>query len=194
VTAQEVRSIIEQSSDRIGDWMQFGRINVARGLEAIVPAVQVDFTPEDITLFTGSASIGDVMDVQKSDALRYALVSRASPIGPVAGAQARLVITAPLSQLSKITVELVASGPSPATGMVWLYNWRTRSYDFAKAFPLRPSDQLVTVQLESPDAYVSPVGDVYIVSRAHIARRFPTLSSFTYKLNQIRVVATVRRE
>lgn len=192
-TAAEVREAIEQNCDDVGNWLAFGRINVGRGLAAVVPPVAQEFPPDAIDLFVGSGSLGDVTYVHSSDGLRFLIGSTASSLGHVAGAQFSIFMTEPLANVTKLSLSVEARGPIRGTGMVWLHNWRTNQIDYRGAFPLNPMDRQHTLTLSNLSDYVSSTGEVRAVTRAHVPMRLGGFQSFTYELNQVKLAAVIRR-
>ncbi|MCB8931868.1 MAG: S8 family peptidase [Fimbriimonadaceae bacterium] len=191
-TAAEVRAAIENNCDDVGTWLKFGRINVARGLADVVPPVETEFPPEEIEMYLGTSSSGDVPDVLHSDSLRFSVRSTWSSLGQVAGAGFSMTMGAPLENVSSLSLEIEANGPAGGTGMVWLFNWNTNQYDFFKAFPLYTTDQTQKLRIYTPATYVSSTGEVRGITRAHVPLRRMSWSPFTYAINEVKLSALVR--
>ena len=192
-TAAEVRAAIENNCDDVGNWLAFGRINVGRGLAAVIPPVTEEFPPQTIDMFVGSGSLGDVSYVVTSDGLRFLVSSTSSVLGQVAGAGFSISMTEPLANVTKLSLEIEARGPLRGTGMVWLFNWRTNRTDYYGAFALNPTDRFHSLTLHNLGDYVSSTGEVRAVTRAHVPMRLGGFQHFTYGLNQVKLAATIRR-
>ena len=192
-TAAEVRAAIEDNCDDVGNWLAFGRINIARGLAVVIPPINEEFPTQTIDMFVGSGSLGDVTYVHTSDGLRFLVNSTWSSLGQVAGAQFSISMTEPLANVTKLSLEVQVRGPLRGTGMVWLHNWRTNQIDYRGAFPLNPTDRVHSLTLSNLGDYVSSTGEVQAITRAHVPMRLGGFRSFIYELNEVKLAATIRR-
>lgn len=187
----QIRALIENNCDPVGNWVVKGRVNAFRAVSAAVPPQVYNFPPTSISLYAGTYVSGDLSSILASDNVRYQINTSDANLGPVAGATITSQITQPVGNLInlKLTIELNATGG--ATNMIWLYNWQTGEYDFWKAFPLSTGDKSVVVEISQFSKYISQTGEVSFITRSNRPKRLPG-GAFAYQIDFVKLSGTFR--
>ena len=100
------------------------------------PAINQIVNANSISTYEGTYLSGGLSDVLNTDGNIYSIASNSiSGLGDVATAQAEF--TLPIAGVNVLEVRPVATTGAPMSGMVWLYNWQTQTFDIKRAFVCR---------------------------------------------------------
>jgi hypothetical protein len=117
----------------------------------------------------GAFQSGKLPDVWTADQGVYSVRSTyISNLGHVAAAELTYDVKVPAAQATGIGVRLKAKSIGAATTMFWLYNYRTKVYDFVQATPATatPSTVLLKLEKEVLTDYFAADGKVKAVIRS----------------------------
>lgn len=122
-----------------------------------------------VSVFEGKNGQGTVQDVWEIDGLVYSCTSVLGTAngysGQEAGIEADFYFPSGTS-FNTMSVQASASAVSGATGMLYLYNWNTKEFDYLGASALNTSQTYFAASPSAPANYVSSTGEVRAVVRA----------------------------
>lgn len=180
-----IRNKIETTSNNIGSWVAFGRVNVADALDSgsppppPPPAPVVEFAPSQVALLRGSGAGGSLEDVGASDDAR--MIVQAVRSG-------RSFITEHLYSFqttgtpSRLGFRFEASSSVAGSSSLYLYNFQRRRWQSLSSVTLSTSDIAWSRDVTSGFApFVSPSGEVRV--RFLASRR----SDFQFRLDRFTV-------
>ncbi|MFQ3588271.1 MAG: S8 family serine peptidase [Fimbriimonadaceae bacterium] len=186
-TEANIRNIIQSTTDDVGTWLNYGRINVGRAMSQL--PVATSYAPVSMTA-VGSFSLGTAADLAAIDSAYVSIGSRATGLGQHAELFTDFNIGA-LGDIRGIRLLVTARGIRGSSLLVFVNDksLAEESPVFIRSFALRPTDQTFEVRLPAPlSRWVSPGGNVDVVVRALAPARLG--SSFTFQCNHQELIVS----
>lgn len=161
--ASDVRFAIESTTDNVGTWLQFGRVNPTRALMMARPNPTGAAAPHTIAVVTGSNPVGALGDVQTSNDTFYTVDSATLNNGQYVVVDFRFTSPQPANQLERLEWRsegsLAAGSRTP--GVLYAYNFNTGAWDTVKSFSWTTTDAVTTASVEGDvSPYIGPADEV----------------------------------
>jgi kumamolisin len=162
------------------------------------PQKSADFSPNKVQNPIGTPKSGGIAQLGLSDGLTYNILSTGlTGLGQVAGTEALFKIDwssyLPLVYTTDtVVLNVSASGSFGSTGQVYLYNYKTNSFDYIGAFPMFYSNGSLSYTLDK-SKYLDDKGNVRLLTRAIQPLRFGN-GHFTFRLDQASLTATANQQ
>lgn len=188
VSNVDLRKALEESANRVGDYVKFGRINAFEALKRLVKPVTREFTVKRINPYQAASFSGTIASVQSSENQYYKVRSMdQGRLGATAGAEVAINFPSAANYLGG-TLHVESNGPAQGTMTVWLYNFTRRTWDTIKSNPVSPVDRITLVNLPANiTPYVSGA-EVRAVVRTHRPIRL-NRQPFEYNIDHIKLSA-----
>lgn len=183
-TEANIRSIIQSTTDDVGDWLTYGRINVGRAMSQL--PIPTSYAPVAFTA-VGLSSFGSVSDLAAIDGEYVGIESRFTNLGAHTELFTEFDIGEP-GDIRSIRLLVTASGMRGSSLLVFA-NDQTLNGEapvFLRSFSLRPTDQTFEVRLPGPlSRWVSSEGRVDVVVRAVAPARLRTGFTFYCDMQEL---------
>jgi hypothetical protein len=137
-----VRDILYTTADNVGSWVTKGRVNAQKAVDKAAPFlafssralsanVGVNGGVAEGTLLTPFGSVEQAGNsVQAIDTSLFSVRAKSfEKLGFVASVDTLVKVTPPINLIRSATVEVTASGPSPASMLVFIYNFASGSWE-----------------------------------------------------------------
>jgi thermitase len=192
-TNTAVRAAIEGTSDKVGPWLRLGRVNAFKALQKVSPPAIFTFGPTSADKHSGGTATGNVASVQHSDNSRFSISSAKTSLGPEAAIAISMKITQPLDKLVGLRFDMEAHAVAGATNTLFLYNWNTQGFEYFRSLPLSGSDQVRSFNIEPGSGYISPAGEVKMISRANVGGSHGRAGKpFTFRIDHVSLTGSFR--
>ncbi len=161
--ASDVRFAIESTTDNVGNWVQYGRVNPTRALMMARPNPTGAATPHTIAVVTGTNPVGGLGEVQNSDDTRYTVNLAPFNGGEYVVMDFRFTSPQAANQIERLEWRnegSLAAGDRTA-GALYAYNFNTSAWDTVKTFSWTPLDVVTTASVEgNVSPYLGPANEV----------------------------------
>lgn len=194
ITNQEVRDALESTTDPVGSWLRFGRINAERALTAIRPLVNVDVDSASVSVLEGTHSGGDLASLLDSDNNHYRIATaNVNRVGAVASAVVEFELPFAATEVRDSALVLEVSGIRLATNFVYFWNWNTSQWTSVKQFPLTASDATNRLEMGTSIKNYVKNNKFRILTRAQMnLRRGGAQTPFVFKIDRATVEARIQ--
>lgn len=197
-TNVQVRTILESTTDPVGNWVAKGRLNAFKAVQLASQNSQppVVVGPRTVQMTVGASSTGNASDLSTANNLHYTINSASSALGQVSEFTASYII--PNGNIISLSVELESAAATGTTGMVYLWNYNSSSWSLVKTMPMKEFESPTSLRISSNlySRYVSG-GQMQIRVRALSPYRRssvgprPSPQPFPFKVDQLGVAVRV---
>lgn len=147
-TNTEIRALLENNCDPVGNWVVHGRINAFRAVSAAPIYTYEYILPSAVTVAQGTYMGGDLGALANNDFVFYRLNTVLQRgVGYVAAANIELQGSPISADVKGITLMVNAQGAAGTTGMLYLWDRNQNKYVWFKSFPMNANSASVTVNL-----------------------------------------------
>ncbi|MEZ0326094.1 MAG: S8 family peptidase [Fimbriimonas sp.] len=182
MTNQEVRAIIENSCDKIGNWISKGRVNAFVAVQNAVRPIIETRPASSVKLFAGKSFTGSVASLAKVDKVYYtAFSTMVSQLGGIAGPEVTFDYPYTASRFLGGTVNLRGNAVLNTTVSVYLKR-NTGVYDLLGSAALTSTDKSIAIALPTSIAPYLSSGKLTLVARSVLPSRFGS-STYPFDLD-----------
>jgi subtilisin family serine protease len=195
ITNARLRDVLFQTADPVGSWVVRGRVNALKAVELVAPFEPITSGVLSASigvsggLSEGSIVAGDTSSVVTTDGNLFSVRSaNFNKAGNIASVDTLLKIDTPRSAIKSLSASVTASGPSPATMFVFVYNYRRATWEQAGTSGLSTAEKAATVSISLVNLsdYINSAGHIRIYARAVQPARIRN-GEFVFHVNKVSV-------
>ncbi len=199
-TNADIISALEQSADKVGNFVIWGRINVLSASDFVVSSKPTETDAgSGVTVFGGGNATAPGGSLSTAnDGNVYTIVGQSSDIGSAAMADLTISLGKAPAKVRAATFSMAVNANQRAAVAIWFYNWNTQKWEPLKSVltndPNLGTDTMVSIPILNVDRYVNatnpsaPVGTVKIRVRANMSTRRSS-QSLTFGIDQAGITA-----
>jgi thermitase len=197
MTNAEIRQILEENTDFVGNWLRpgQGRVNALRAVSNIIVPETHEMAPNTAVAHQGQHQFGTTQSLLNADGNQFAVHSvRVSRLGSVASVRAHINFSQPASKFIDGELVMHVAAPLRSTLTTWMWNFHTSNWDLIRSMPGNPENGEQRIELpRNMNPYVSG-NEMRVVVRtllpARLFRNNPP--PFTMYMDKLRVSARFR--
>ncbi|MBI5706071.1 MAG: peptidase S8 [Armatimonadetes bacterium] len=185
-TNTQIRALLEDNTDFVGNWVAHGRINAYKAVLAAPIYVTEPIPSTAIAVAQGTYLSGDLATLPTVDDYLYRV---ATVFQRGVGYAATVNVTfdgEPLSdEVKGMTLNINAKGGSVSTGMIYLWDRTKSRYVWMKSFPMGVNSTSITTSIELPkplSKWVDANGVCKVSLRAVVPQRLG--QSFVFSIDR----------
>ncbi|MEQ1823761.1 MAG: S8 family peptidase [Fimbriimonadaceae bacterium] len=157
LTPAQIRTLIQNNCDPVGNFVTKGRINAFRAMPLISIGQPYTLAPDAVGLFEGSSFIGNLAALLTSNNVytkaNSVFVNRLGHVASQSITIDNKITTSNVVNLSKVVsmdLKMEVAAKAGTTVSLFYKNPTTNAWTFVKSSPMTATDGVVTVKLGSP--------------------------------------------
>lgn len=193
-TNLEIRQLLENNCDNVGNWVKYGRVNAERAVLAAPIYVTEPVPPISVSTMIGNYVAGDLSSILNYDGLTFRINTEFQRnLGAVAAGEVVFDGDPLNNNVLGITLHVNAQAANGTTGMLYLWDYSKNQYVWMKSFPMSSNSGSDTASLNFPapfSKYVNSQGVSRVVIRAVGPQRL--VNFFQFAIDRVAVDRRVR--
>jgi thermitase len=197
-TAAEIRTAIESTSVKVGNFIAFGRVNAPAAINSIIVPIDVVGQPKSVGIYAesgmtqGRSLLGGIGNLGVTDGKTTSVETVYQAANGWMGT-IQMAIDFPYEAAKFVKGEIVVAQNSrpEATSTVFLYNFLTGKYEPLKSVPGSTATSTTTIALPLKIANYLQDGELRVVVRSYVPARV-SRNVQTYRLHLDKVVVNAK--
>ena len=189
VDSSDIRDALLSTTDNVGTWVHYGRINVSNALTLLGQEETglVTIFPTAALRHEGVLTVGDVHSLASLDGNTLNLQT-SNPLSGVqtGSAQIEFLLSTTTSKITSAKLNFAAFGTDNGTSFLYLYNWLKARWDYVKGIAMTATgDTLQSISLPTNLGRYVHDGKLLAVLRGYLSAQANGGSDpqFTYQID-----------